>query len=229
MPRLHIGLPHVVGKLDNYAKRYGLVEVQVAKAPSDKVLRRWRESVPPSFAFSVVLGAAALEDDAAVKSAIAMAAALEARCMLLHTPSSVRPTKKNRQRIIALRGKLPEHGHVMCWAADGMWERDDVLRTAFEGGWLPVFDAARDELVPGTITYTRIRGIGGASQLGIDSVELIALQLRDRRESFVVADPEIAGRLTGELPRRIDVPRKGPTPLMFRPESDDLAIDDEEQ
>ena len=97
MLRLLIGQPSLTGKLATYAKAFGMVEVRPVDTPlpGAKTLRKWREQVPPAFAFSVVLPrcVARLDDDEGVDDALArsLAAArsLEASCLLLATPASV--------------------------------------------------------------------------------------------------------------------------------------------
>ena len=82
--RLLIGLPQVRGKLANYAKRYGLVEVAAEAAGK---ARSWRKQVPPSFAFSLVLPNAVAEGapdaERALTRAMEAARHLQASVVLL--------------------------------------------------------------------------------------------------------------------------------------------------
>jgi len=57
MARLLVGLPALHGTLASYAKRYDLLELRPVdeSVPGPARLRKWREQVGPTFAFSVVL------------------------------------------------------------------------------------------------------------------------------------------------------------------------------
>jgi len=239
MARCFVGLPQLRGKLARYAERYDMVEVRPLDTPlpAPAQLGRWREQVPPSFAFSVVLPRAVAELapgptlERALEHSLEVARALQARCLILSTPATVRPTKPNRERIMELGRRLPEHGHVIGWQPAGMWEVEDVFATAHRAGLLPVLDAARDPLPPGPIVYTRIQTMGQASQLGAASIERIVLQLQSRREAFVVVDAGAAQRVRLALSDTTELrePRRLASPV-FRPgHSTVLNADDEEQ
>ena len=65
--------------------------------------------------------------DAALATSLEVAAALEARCVVLQTPASVRPTAANKKRLDAVFERIPREGTVRCWEPAGIWERDEVL------------------------------------------------------------------------------------------------------
>lgn len=237
MARLLFGLSSLRGKLANYAKRFDLVELTPGDPalPKASKLARWRDEVPPSFAFSVVLPDAVASFDRtgafgeALSRASDMIKALQAAAVVLVTPPSVRPTKQNRDRIARLREKLPESGCVVGWEARGLWEQEHFIQTAHDLGYLPIFDAAQDALPPGPIAYTRLRALGMSAQLGQDRIGRIAEQLAGRREAYCVVDPEIAGRLRAGLEHAIaEIGQRRQVPMIFRP-SADLEADDEEQ
>ncbi len=239
MARFVVGLPHLQGKLSNYAERYDLVELRPGDTPlpSPPKLRRWREQVPPSFVFSVVLPKAVAEFskdpeiERGIDDCLEAAVALQARCIVLATPPSIRPTAANRQRVVSLGARLPQTGHVLAWEPWGMWEREDVLETAYEAGFLPVFDGVRETLPAGPIAYTRIRALGSSAQLGTGSIERLADQLQGRREAFVVVEAPAAKRVRVELGPALERLQTRPAvPMLFRggqPKS--LAAEDEEQ
>jgi uncharacterized protein YecE (DUF72 family) len=229
--RLLIGLPRLTGKLGNYAKRYGMLELP-AEAVGAKA-RQWRKQGPPAFAFSLVLPAAVgeLRDDGTeLARALDTAHALEASCLVLRTPPAVRPTKENRERIIGLGGKLPRAGQLVAWEPAGLWSADDVAAVALAGGWLAIADAAEEELAPGPFAYTRIQAFGKAARLGTGRIERIAAQLAGRREAYVVADPVVAPKLVAALPAAVERVGAGASvPQLFRP-TPSLALSvDEEQ
>lgn len=239
MARLLVGLPAPQGDLAKYATRFDLAEIRPVDTvvPKPGTLRKWRKAVPPAFAFSVVLprvvGALTpgAELDAALATSLEVAAALEARCVVLQTPPEVRPTATNRKRIAAVFERVPSAGLVRCWEAFGIWERDDVIALAREMSVVPVFDAAREALGTGPIAYTRLRALGKSAALGQATVERVAERLRRRREAFVVVEgPREAGRvrqaLTAELARK---PARALAATVVRPTMSTLVAEDEEQ
>lgn len=235
MARLSLGLPALRGKLKNYSTRFGMLEVTLhGPGPKASTLRRWRREVPPDFAFSVVLPrvvstfAKGPDFDKALEITLETARVLQASCIVLATPPSVRPTKANRTKIASLAALLPKDGQVLAWEPSGMWEPEDVMVTAYEAGWLPIFDAAQQPLPPGATSYTRIRAMGHAAQLGPERIEHIAEQLRGRRDSYVVVDQEIAGNVRAGLATALaQDPAVRNVPLLFKPEAN-LGDDGEE-
>ena len=237
MARLLFGLSSLRGKLANYAKRYDLVELTPVDQPLPKAskLARWRDEVPPGFAFSVVLpnAVASLDRTGAFGEALSRSneaiKSLQAAAVILVTPPSVRPTKPNRERIARLRDKLPADGCVVGWEARGMWEQEELIQTAHDLGYLPIFDAAQDAVPPGPIAYTRLRALGMSTQIGQERVHRIAEQLAGRREAYCVAEPEMAGRVRAGLTRALaEIGERRQVPMIFKP-SADLEADDEEQ
>lgn len=239
MARLLVGLPAPQGDLAKYATRFDLVEIRPVDTvvPKPSTLRRWRRSVPPAFVFSVVLPRVvgsltpSAELDAALATSLEVAAALEARCVILQTPPDVRPTAANRKRLAAIFERVPADGLVRGWEPSGIWERDDVLATARAMGVVPVFDAAREALGPGPLTYTRLRALGKSAALGQSTIERVADRLRKRREAFVVVEgPREAARvkqaLAAELSKK---PARASGVTVVRPTISTLVAEDEEQ
>jgi uncharacterized protein YecE (DUF72 family) len=241
MARLLVGLTHLHGTLESYKKRFDLVELHPVDAsiPKESTLRGWRRSVPPGFVFSVVLPrvvgelapSAALDE--ALEASVRVATAVEARCIVLPTPASVRPTAQNRRRLAAVLAKVPRDGVAVCWEPSGIWEHEDILATAKGEGAIAVLDAARDDLPGGPIAYTRLRSLGKGAALGAASLERAAARLRGRREAFVVVEGaageafRVKTALTAALARS-----KGDAggPLVIRPASAiPLVAEDEEQ
>jgi uncharacterized protein YecE (DUF72 family) len=239
MARLSVGLPAVQGDLEKYAKRFELVELHPVDTvvPKPSTLRRWRKSVPPSFVFSVVLPRVVGELapgpalDAALATSLDVAAALEARCVVLQTPATVRPTSTNKKRLAAVFARIPREGTVRCWEPAGLWERDEVIATARELGVLPVLDAAREAPGAGPIVYTRLRALGKSAALGAATAERVADRLRRRREIFVVVEgsgeaTRLKQALTSALAKK---PQRGSQASVVRPGLSTLVAEDEEQ
>ena len=238
MARLLVGLPQLRGKLKNYASRFDLLEVRPVDEPLPAASRlvRWRTQVPPGFAFSVVLPVAVstfargAAHDAALAESLRAAVALEARCILLATAPSVRPTQRNRERILELAKQLPPSGVVLAWQPSGIWEIEDVLATAAQAGMLAVLDGSRDPLPPGPIAYTRLKALGESTRLGAASLTRLAGELADRREALVVVESGDAVRVKAALTTLLENrPARG-APLLFRPGSEPrlVAIDEEQ-
>jgi uncharacterized protein YecE (DUF72 family) len=239
MTRICLGLPALQGDLRTYQKRFDLVELRPVDASLPKVskLRAWRKSVPPTFVFSVVLprivgelvgGEAA---DAALAQALEVAGAVEARAIVLATPPSIRPTQANRKRVAALLERIPREGVAVCWEPSGMWEVDEIAALAKSVRAVPVLDAARDALPPGSIVYTRLRALGSSSAVSAAAIERIAERLRGRREAFVVVEGKgDAGRVKAGLASALGrAPAKGPSAPLVRPSAGLLIAEDEEQ
>lgn len=196
MARLFVGLSALQGDLEKYERRFDLVELRPIDTmiPREGTLRKWRKSVPPTFAFSVVMPRAVgglapgKELDEGVVHSLAIAAAVEARCVVVQTPAEVRPTTANKKRLAALFARIPPEGTVRCWEPQGLWEREEIIHTSRELGVVAVLDAARDALVPGPVAYTRLRALGKSVALGTATLDRVADRLRKRREVFVIVE-----------------------------------------
>lgn len=198
MARILVGLPVLHGQPKRYAKRFDMVELRPVdqSLPRGNALRAYRKSVPPHFVFSIVLPRIVGEltrskaADEALADALAVASAVEARCILLQTPASVRPTDANRRKLAALFEKLPGEAVVRAWEPAGIWEAPEVIATARSIGAIPVIDASQHELPPGPIAYTRLRSLGKTAALSSGVVETVAQRIRGRREVFIVVESE---------------------------------------
>jgi uncharacterized protein YecE (DUF72 family) len=233
-----VGLPALQGDLAKYASRFELVEVRPVDTaiPKPSTLRKWRRSVPPAFAFSVVLPrvvgelSPGPELDAALTASLEVAAALEARCVVLPTPATVRPTSANKKRLAAVFERIPREGTVRCWEPAGLWEREEILGSARALGVVPVFDVARESPGSGPIVYTRLRALGKSTALGAATLARVAERLRRRREVFLVIEGAGAARtkqaLVAELAR---MPARTSGVTVVRPGLSTLVAEDEEQ
>ncbi len=240
MSRLLVGLPTLVGDIQKYKDRFDMVELRPVdtSVPKERTLRTWRKQVPPGFVFSVVLPRVVGElnateaAEAAIKESLAVATVIEARCVVLVTPPSVRPTSVNKKRIEALFARVRMDGVAACWEPQGLWERDEIIGLAKSMDVVPVFDAAREGLGPGAVVYTRLRALGQSNVIGARTVDKIAERLESRREAFVVVEsPGVATRLRKALRDALATPRtRGRGPTVLRPASSTaLVADDEEQ
>lgn len=241
MARLLVGLPSLRGDIQKYKQRFDLVEFRPLDTPLPRVstLRKWRKAVPPGFVFSVVLPRVVgeLADGRALDEALAtslkVAAVLEARCIVLQTPASFRPTASNRKKVAALFERLPVEGVVRCWEPSGIWEREDILATARAAKAIPVFDVAKEAPPPGPIVYTRLRALGKSSSMGAAALERVADRLRGRREVYMIVEGPRAVQIRSSLAAAL---ARKPDPLaastVVRPAllmANTLVAEDEEQ
>ncbi|MGK3993230.1 DUF72 domain-containing protein [Sorangium sp. So ce1024] len=242
MARLLVGLPSLKGDIQKYKDRFDLVELRPidSSLPRVTTLRKWRKAVPPGFVFSVVLPrvvgelAAGSELDAALSTSLEVAAVLEARCLVLQTPASFRPTATNRKKLAALFERLPAEGVVRCWEPSGIWERDDIIATARAAKAIPVLDVARDAPPPGPIVYSRLRALGKSSSLGAAALERVADRLRGRREVFLVVEGDRAAQIRSQLATSLarEPERSTASAVVVRPAmpmASTLVAEDEEQ
>ncbi|MGK4004160.1 DUF72 domain-containing protein [Sorangium sp. So ce1036] len=241
MARLLVGLPSLQGELQKYKQRFDLVELRPldTSLPRVSTLRKWRKAVPPGFVFSVVLPrvvgelAAGSTFDEALATSLEVAAVLEARCIVLQTPASLRPTASNRKKLAALFERLPAEGVVRCWEPSGIWEREDILATARTVKAIPVLDVARDTPPPGPIVYTRLRALGKSAAMGAAALERIADRLRGRREVFLIVEGnralQIKGSLAAALARKPDRSTASAVVRPAMPMANTLVAEDEEQ
>jgi uncharacterized protein YecE (DUF72 family) len=240
MARLFVGLPALRGDLQKYKARFDLLELRPVDTslPRLNVLRRWRASTPPAFAFSVVLPrvisalAPGAELDDALATSLAVARTVEARCIVLQTPATIRPTAANRKRLAAVFERIPREGVVRCWEPQGMWEREDILETARALEVVPVLDVSREAAPGGVIVYTRLRALGKTSTIGAAVIDRMAERLRSRREVFIVVESASdAGRVKVALGEALaKKPARRTAPTVIRPSGSPLLIaEDEEQ
>lgn len=198
MQRIYAGTRVKQSAIERYAKKFNLLEVRPEPdAPlSARTLRKWRKSVPPTFAFSVVLPpiVAELRTGEAVARAIdetlEMARLLESPVLVIQNPASVRPTATNKSRLANLVERLPHDVVKLAWEPSGLWEDDDARRVASDLGLVLVGDAAREPLAPGSVAYTRLRGLGDSRRLSLARMDKLIANLRPYREVFVVIETE---------------------------------------
>jgi uncharacterized protein YecE (DUF72 family) len=195
--RFHIGAEKLRSDLAAYAKRFDLLEVALAEkgsrtGPSLATLRRWRRSVPPHFAFTVVVGPnvgrlkASEAFEAELAEARAAVDALEARCVLVPTPAEVTPSKVWRDRMVRLVDRLPSDATQVIWEPRGVWEIDDAAVAAKKWGVVLAVDAAREPVPAGPVAYVRLRSMGESRSFGATALERVVGAIGVRRDAYVV-------------------------------------------
>lgn len=196
MQRLYIGTRTVQGAFERYAKKFNLLEVRLDldTSLSAKTLRRWRKQVPPTFAFCVVLPntVTALlpskEGDRDLDQSLEIATQLESPVILIANPMSVTPTVANRKRLETLVKRIPHDVVRLAWEPPGLWQDEDSRIIAGYLGLVLVGDAARDSLAPGSVAYTRLRGLGDSRRLSAARLDKVNERLQPFREAYVVVE-----------------------------------------
>lgn len=200
--RFHIGAKQLKSTLSAYAKRFDLLEVKMdqvgrnSPTPANAAaLRRWRKQVPPHFDFAVVASKelAALKPEKVVDEEIAdllaAANALEARVIVISTPTDVTPSPVWRERLKKVIGKLPNDDVTqIVWEPHGLWEIDDAAMLARKLGVVLAVDAARDPVPEGQVAYVRLRALGETRSFGPSALERIVESIGPRRDAYVVLE-----------------------------------------
>ena len=198
MTRYHIGARRLESSLSAYAKRFDFLEVHMqppdTPAPTLATFRRWRKQVPPHFDFSVAVGASAaalrpgrdLDHDLA--TALAAADALQARCMLVATPTDVTPAPIWRDRLAKVTARITRDATYVAWEPRGLWETDDALKLAQQLGVLLVVDPLRDPAPPGPVFYGRLRALGETRSFGVAALERVVASIGARRDAYVIIE-----------------------------------------
>ncbi len=238
MARVNIGRRSVLGRLDLYAKRFDLVEVRPDPAAPIRpsVLKKWRESVPAAFVFSVVLPpiVGELRGDRAASQALEhsleVARILQSPVMLVATPPSVTPTTSNRKKLQELIGRIPNDVVRIAWEPSGLWELEDARAVAAACKVVLVGDAAREPLAPGSVAYTRLRGLGDSRRLSARRLDAVVESLRGRRDVFVVIETDGAVQVARSVREALlHGDASSPRAPRQRAAAMPLAAEDEEQ
>lgn len=177
--KILFGCAGVRGAIDNYAKRFEVVEIDPlegrAKA-KPAALKRWRKEAGPALAFSLVAprALAALRPGPALDEGLAALLeaqqALQARFVLLVTPLEVTPAPLQRERLAKVVGRIREGLGAarevvrIAWSPRGVWEMADAAGLAaslkLDLAADPLLDP-REPFWHDTLRYLRIGPVGG--------------------------------------------------------------------
>lgn len=235
MTTVHVGLPSHQGSLARYAQHFDLLEVRPidTSMPHPPKLRQWRKEVPPAFVFSVVLPtilgelrAPTPESERALKTTLAVAEALQARCLVLPTPPSVTPTALHKKRLAALLEQLPKDAVTLAWEPRGIWSPEEMGVWARELGVHLVTDISQQEAPRGALLYARLRGIGAHTRIGTNPMARARAAMADRREVFVVIEADGPRRIADALRQPLASAGSRPVAAVLRPQ---VRAEDEEQ
>jgi uncharacterized protein YecE (DUF72 family) len=234
------GATPLSGTIENYAKRFDLLEVLagVPSAPSGATMRKWRKAVPPHFDFTVVAapnlarlkGSDALEKElSAARDAID---ALQARCLLLPTPSDVTPSALWRDRMGKLLDRLPRDATHVIWEPRGVWETEDAAVAARRWGIILAVDAAREPVPEGLVAYVRLRAMGETRSFGPAALGRVVDAIGARRDAFVILETPGAPKEAAALRQaaaRAARGDKGGLGRLVRPRAGMKVRDDEQE
>ena len=142
-------------------------------------LRTWKEQAPTEARFISRISPVVISEmfsdqrgissvsEAEIAKTMTRVKALDSQILLLHTPSSIRPSKQNEQALIKLKERLPD-GLPLAWKADGLWaESENYYDLCNAQQVIPVIDPLmwdEDEPLPnGPMAYWKIMGGQGLS------------------------------------------------------------------
>ena len=193
---LYVGQASLVGDIARYAQNFNLVELlaEPGRLPKPNGLKKWLNSVPDGFAFSLRLSGRAWRADGQEQAALVayfadVANVLEPRVCLLQTPASATPTVRNKKLLRLLCERLRRPGCELAWEPHGIWEQAELVALADDLGVLLVQDLSqRFEPAPAASVYTRLLALGGASHVRGSAAEIVAEKLQDCENAYVVIE-----------------------------------------
>ncbi len=199
MKTLQVGCAVQTGPRRKYWKDFDALEVdaRIVSTIKSSTAARWRAEAPAHATFVPVtppaLAAGRFTGPAldAWTRTLAVAEALGAGTVLLHTPSAFRPTADNAARLAAFVAEHRPEGIDIAWWAEGLWEGVPDMRAALcaKAGLIAAVDPLGhdeddDEPLPeGARIYWRLMGRKGLSSRYTDFEIDTLLALADERES----------------------------------------------
>ena len=192
---LRIGQSSFRGAFPRYSRHFSMHEVtaEPGRLPRAPKLKRWREAVPESFSFAVRFAPSASEltspDNVrdALKYALQVATALEAEWFVLSSPVSVRPTARNRARVVELFESVPS-SLKKAWDVGGMWDQEAVASVLDASGAVWSRDLSRADDPQSGAVYTRLKDWGNAVRLRSGPAQQLAINILGADEAMVVVD-----------------------------------------
>ncbi|GAC1351182.1 MAG: hypothetical protein NVSMB1_01750 [Polyangiales bacterium] len=170
------------GPLSAYARRFAAIELDVFdKQPAIKLatLKKWRKDAGPALEFSLVAPRvlAALRPSAALDEALAQLVEaqrlLQARFLVLSTPTEVTPAPLPRERLTSVVARLREglaEARALVrivWEPHGVWEQEAAAAFATQLEMDLCTDPLADPREPffhNSMRYFRFRTVGGRTE-----------------------------------------------------------------
>jgi uncharacterized protein YecE (DUF72 family) len=103
------------------------------------------------------------------------AAELEARALVLMTPSSITPSQTNINKMSNFFKTVDRGNMPLVWEAHGPWEFGQILQFAESNNLIPAVDPLRDEVPDFDLAYFRFGAFAASgSRMGVYELEQIA-------------------------------------------------------
>jgi uncharacterized protein YecE (DUF72 family) len=228
--RLRVGLTSLAGSIEEYAKRFDLLELRSdpQRLPSDRALRRLKAGVGESVQFSLLIPAEitrrALENTAELAGTLVTAEALQAAWLVFQTGPTVGPSERTRARFQALLAAVTRPPWRIAWEPRGPFEPEVAQEWCDSLGITLVEDLSHVDATPGAAVYTRLRAEGPGARLTGGAIEQLAQQIASVEEAWVVLEgrpsPKARARIQQAVESQLGLDALGPA-------GDDLEDDEE--
>jgi uncharacterized protein YecE (DUF72 family) len=202
---LHIGalLDRAPGRKYTGALRYAELSLR-QPLPKTSTLTSMRKSLPSEFVVglraprnAVISPRGPLRETPELSEARTWlhdaATALQARAVIIHTPSELTPGARSKDLLreyFAQLPKVPERHYV--WAAQGAWEPEEAQALCQELGILRAFDPLETASSPGSAVYATLRALGHRAGFSYSALsDAVAKTLEHHpSEAFIAVDAE---------------------------------------
>ncbi|MEY4580261.1 MAG: hypothetical protein RL701_4964, partial [Pseudomonadota bacterium] len=204
---LHIGalLDRSPGRKYMGALRFAELSLR-APAPRPGTLASLRAQVPADFVFALRAPRSAVisprgvlrpdpELDAGLKWLTAAADALQARAVVIHTPSELTPGARSRDLLREYVARLPRvPGRHYVWSAQGAWEPEEAQRVCEELGLVRAFDPLETKASAAPVVYATLRALGHRAGFSLAALADALTKTIERgpEEAFISVDAERA-------------------------------------
>jgi hypothetical protein len=186
-----------------YAAQLSFAELSLRPPlPRAPTLRRQRHEQPESIVLALRAPRSALVSqrgplrfddalEAGLAWLIAAADALDARAVVLPTPSDLTPGMRDSELLAAYAARLPRSAHRhWVWEPSGAWERERAEALSAELGLVLSFDPLVDPRPAGPAAYARLRALGARRNFSQAALEqaLEAVQSDEEGDAFIAID-----------------------------------------
>ncbi len=181
--------------------------------PRSATLQRWREAnpelatslaVPKHFLAGSGRFLSSSDLDETATWICESAEAISARVTVLCTGPEFTPTARNKERFLALCGKVRQPERRIAWQAGGLWEADETRDLALRHDIIPVSDPL-DAKLEGTVAYGRVRAVGSRIRISEGMLSEIQGQLEGTTGEVYLAFQAVrAYRLAAQLRAMLD-------------------------
>jgi hypothetical protein len=205
-----------------------------APLPRASTLRQKRAQLPkdlvlslraPQSAVSGARGALRFDEglEAGVSWMLAARDALDARFVVLPTPTDLTPGARSRDLLAAYVERLPrDPARPFVWAPRGPWEPEQAEQVAQDLGLVLAFDPLEEICPPGPLAYARLIAMGARRSFSPASLEEALSEVEQADEAFVVIESERA------FPQASTLQRMAAGSAADEPADDDDLDEDED-